>query len=320
MENLVVKMIPLSSIDLSSINRKVDINSNSFKEFVDNIRQMGVLTPVALRKRDDGMYQIIFGGHRITACKILTDEGSLNHNMVPARIFNIPTEDTGFMQIVENLRTNKCTDRQYAEQLVRIMSMPKFMGFSRAEIAEKLGLKKSVSWLNNVLSLNDLIKEAADLLDAGKIPLSNAYVLGQLDGELQIDWLDKAQSMNSPDFTREIYNYKALLRRQKKGEDVIHDPMRDAKRRSITDLKSKYASLESMIAGKTYPPDKEQYWTGYFQGILFAMSLDADTLAEKEAIKAKEKEEKDMLAKRRNELLAQARNQAKIEAENLIKK
>ena len=315
-----VKFVKLTDIN-AAINRKVNKDSDSFREFVDNVHAMGILSPIMLVKDPAGPepWKVAFGGHRLTACRMLNEAGKTqlsdpnnDFSTIPAILSDMAPGELGFVQIVENLRTNKCSATEYANQLLRLMAQPEFNHLSRSEFMAKLGITASPAWLNNVLSLNDLLPEAIELVDAGKISISKAYDLALLDHNEQIDFLERAQTLNAADFKALVVNRRIELKKAAKGiKDDVPDPFADIKVRSKKELKERYVSLESRYNNQNTPDSEKTILLNRMEGLAFAMSIDAETRAIKDAEKAQEKAERDLLKKKRAEILAKMKEAAK---------
>lgn len=322
-----VKMIKLSDIN-PAINRKVNADSQDFRDFVDNVHQMGVLSPIMLVKNPAGPepWKIAFGGHRFTATKMLNSAGKTcvtdptnDFSAIPAILSDLDPNSLGFVQIVENLRTNKCSPTEYANQLLRLMAMPEHAHLTRAEFAEKLGLKQSPSWLNNVLSLNNLLPAATDLVDAGKIAISAAYDLALLPHEEQVDFLERAQTLKAGDFKALVLARRNELKKIKKGiTDEVHDPFADAKLRTKKELKDRFVSFEAKLNQPGLSEQAKQDLINRMEGIAWALSLDPETRAAKEAEKKAEQQARDEIRKQRAAILARMRKEANDEATKVV--
>ena len=68
------------------------------EQMVESIREMGILTPVLLRPRQDGRYQTLAGHNRIEAAK------RLGFSTVPAIIWECSDDDAAIAVVDTNLR------------------------------------------------------------------------------------------------------------------------------------------------------------------------------------------------------------------------
>ena len=95
-ENIVIspdKLIPFQSHPFS-----IDTESSDFKDLLESIQEYGILSPVYVRKRDDGDYEILSGHRRTEAAKMLGID-------VPVSVYDVDD----FMASIIMTHTNTTT-------------------------------------------------------------------------------------------------------------------------------------------------------------------------------------------------------------------
>ena len=163
-----------------------------FIELVDSIRNVGVLNPIVVREAStqDGkiIYGLIEGLQRYSA--------SLDAGMkdIPAHVITADDAKVLELQIIGNIHKIETKPAQYSEQLRRILSANPMM--TQAELAAKLS--RSTTWLAGRLYLTELNKSIQELLDGGKINLTNASAMAKLPAEEQDFYIERAMT-ESPD-------------------------------------------------------------------------------------------------------------------------
>ena len=84
----------------------IDFEDNPFKvifddkmnDLIESIKENGVLTPVIVRRIDDGNYEILSGQRRVAACRLL------NIDLIPAIVKDISYDDAAILLVDSNLQ------------------------------------------------------------------------------------------------------------------------------------------------------------------------------------------------------------------------
>lgn len=91
-----IRTIALDRVRTAHRLRPVDADWASL--LADRIREEGLLQPIAVRAADaEGNHQLIFGGHRVAACRMLGWES------IPAKVLEVSDLQAQLMEIEENL-------------------------------------------------------------------------------------------------------------------------------------------------------------------------------------------------------------------------
>ena len=95
--------LALETIRVSHFNARKDLDAGSedtgIADLASSIRQLGVLSPVVVRKAADGFYDLVAGRRRLLACR------ELGLPSIPAAIRDDLTEaDSTVVSLVENVR------------------------------------------------------------------------------------------------------------------------------------------------------------------------------------------------------------------------
>jgi ParB family chromosome partitioning protein len=213
-----LKTVPLSQIrENPNALREVNKQTEEYEGLVDSIRTRGVLQPVLLRecvdeKTQEPFYGLVDGLHRFTASK---DAGK---DDIPANIVNMDDAALLEAQIITNIHKIETKPAEYSKQLKRIMAMTPTM--TALDLASRLG--RSLSWINDRLSLGKLAESIQKLVDDGTINLSNAYALSKLDDTDQPNFLDRAMTMPPTEFIPTVnVRVKEVLQARRQGRDPV---------------------------------------------------------------------------------------------------
>lgn len=212
-----LKFIPLKNIRENPVAlRQVNKTSQEYKEIVDSMRVEGVTTPISVRPMTDPdtgetYYSLIDGLHRKTCAA----EAGLTE--IPAYIRSASDQQVLYLQIISNLQKVETPKAAYAKQLLQILSHDNTL--TVATLAAKLG--KSITWLNDMLSLTKLDKGIQTLVDEGTITASNAFVLAKLPVEEQPNFVERAQTLTPPAFADVVQKRKTEINKaRRRGEEV----------------------------------------------------------------------------------------------------
>lgn len=306
--------------------RRVNKSSQDYLNLVNSIRQYGVLQSITVIKdpKKIAKYVLSDGDHRLTAVRDILDQATKDGDnrlisefeIIPAQIIEVDEEQLNWTQIQANIHRKATSPMDLAKAIKRLLLHPDNQHLSHAELLAKLNFKQSPSWLNTQLSLNNLVPEAQDMLEGGQMKVSFAYSLATLPIEEQIHWLDRVNTLPVDEFMKQVEIRKQELNAEKKGltEDQI-DPLKRAKGRKIKELKAAFAEIEQKVQNN--PTD---YNKGKYDGIAFAISMDADTLKAKDMEKAKRDADREAFNKRRKELMEESRQRMIAEATEQAKR
>lgn len=296
-----LKNIPLASIRenpvaLRSVNKQ-DVN---YQELVESIRAKGVLNAILVREVRDSangeiFYGLVDGLQRYSASQ---DAGRAD---IPAQVVSLTDAEVLEAQVITNVHRIETKPVEYSRQLIRILSGNPTM--TLADLAVKLA--KSPAWVNDRLSLNKLDKSIAELVDEGKINLSNAYALAKLPEDEQKSFVDRAMTMQPQEFVptvnarvKEIRDAKRQGRDPSKTEFVAVPHLQ--KLGAIKEEWENPTILPSLIAetGATDPEEIAKLtlaWVLHMDpmSVAAAKAEDEKRKAEVEAAKEKRKAERD---------------------------
>jgi ParB/RepB/Spo0J family partition protein len=200
-----LKKIPVSLIiENKAALRDVDRETEQYAELVDSVRSVGILNPILVREveTEEGLrYGLIDGLHRYNAAQ---DAGL---SEVPVHIKSKTDAESWEAQLIGNAHRIETKPVEYSKHIQRILSQNPMLTLT--EMAKKLS--KSTKWVADRLSLLKLSEGVAQLVDEGKINLSNAFALSRLPEEEQGNWIDRAMTMTPPEFMPAVSNRKKEL-------------------------------------------------------------------------------------------------------------
>lgn len=280
--------IPLALIRTNPIAlRSVDKDSDKFKEMVQSVREVGVLSAISVRPnvdKESGLpyYEVIDGLHRFTASLEAGLRADTNEKIstIPAQVMSMTDSKVLEAQLIANIHKVETQPSEYRNQLLKILKANPLM--TEAELARTIG--KSPSWLSNMLDLADLKPEFMALVNGGQISLSNAFILAKLPPEEQSAWVDRAQNLPPAQFVPLASARKqALDKARREGKSNVAEtfvPIPHFQRlgdatselntmTTLSALVNKYAGGDPLKAAKV--------------ALQWAMNVDPDSLKTREA-------------------------------------
>lgn len=285
--------------------RGVDIQGEEFQKLLESIRLYGILDSVSVReiKDKDGKikYGLVNGLQRYTAAKLL----ELEH--IPANISNLKEADVLEAQIIANVCRVETKPAEYSAQLLRIL-----MGnptLTLRDLAAKVCQSKE--WLEQRLSLVKLDKNIQELVDEGKIKLTNAYALAKLPPEEQINFVDRAMTDAPVEFvaaaTERAKDIAKARRQGKSPEEAGFKPVMSL--RTLSTLKEPLA--DTKIATKVCEQEgAKNVVDGFIAALKWAFKVDSAAVAEQKA----RYEEREAKKKAESEKRAKEREAKKLES------
>ena len=135
-----VTEIPLSHVKLSQFSLRC-INEEVVSDLSKSIQTNGLLQPILVRPRGVS-YEVVFGNHRLEACKLL------GLKSIAAVVEELPDDDCFLVQVVENLQRNvEINPLIEAKGYISLIDH----GWTINKIAERIG--KSDSYVSDRVGL-----------------------------------------------------------------------------------------------------------------------------------------------------------------------
>ena len=168
------------------------------QQLVDSIKERGVLTPITLREKDDGRYELVSGHRRKKACELA------GLTTVRADIRNMTRDEAIIYMVESNFQRSQILPSEKAfsykmryEALKRqagtrtdLTGDPVGPRLKTAEIVAQ-DAKESATQIKRYIRLTELIPEILKMVDEGKIAFRPAVEISYLT-ELEQKWLHEA--------------------------------------------------------------------------------------------------------------------------------
>ena len=161
--------ITLINIDLlvpSPFQPRRVFNEAALLDLVHSIREKGVLQPLLVRKRPDGIYEIIAGERRLRASK------QAGLTQVPVIIKDFDDKAALEVALIENLQREDLNPLEEAEAYRRLLTE---FQYTQDELSKVVG--KSRSHVANMMRLLDLPDDIKQLIENKELTIGHARAL-----------------------------------------------------------------------------------------------------------------------------------------------
>jgi ParB family chromosome partitioning protein len=171
----------ISEVDLSLIfanpnQPRTHFDEDSLTELATSIRELGVISPITLRKNDDGTYLIIAGERRFRASKLV------GLTRIPAYVKTAADEQVMEMALIENIQREDLNAIEIALTFYRLMEEYQL---TQERLSERVGKKRAT--IANYLRLLRLPAEIQMGIKDKKIDMGHARaILGLNDPAAQL--------------------------------------------------------------------------------------------------------------------------------------
>lgn len=260
--------IPLSEIDdFPDHPFKVKLDED-MDQLVQSIQDRGIITPVTLRQKEDGRYEIVSGHRRKKACELA------GFQTVKAEIRDLTRDEAILLMVESNLQRSTILPSEKAfsykmrlDALSRqgkrtdLTSCPlgtKSAGHrSDAELAS--ATNDSVRQIHRYIRLTNLVPGLLDLVDEGKIALRPAVELSYLTQQEQHDLLETIGYEDATPSLAQAIKMREFSKNGRLNADVILSIMCEKKPNQAEKISFQTERLKPYLPQNITPRQTEDY-------------------------------------------------------------
>ena len=192
--------IPLSEIDEFPDHPFKVKDDEDMLQLVESVRERGIITPITLRRKEDGRYEIVSGRRRKRACEIAGLE------TISAEIKELSRDEAIILMVESNLQRSVILPSEKAFSYKMRLEAMKRQGqrtdLTSRPVGDKLDERRSGEILGETVGeserqvqryirLTELVPELLQLVDDGKIALRPAVELSYLNDIEQQDLVEE---------------------------------------------------------------------------------------------------------------------------------
>lgn len=254
--------IPLSEIDdfpNHPFKVKMDEDMN---QLVQSVKERGVITPITLRQKEDGRYEIVSGHRRRKACELA------GLDSVPAEIKELSRDEAIILMVESNLQRSIILPSEKAfsykmrleamkrqGQRTDLTSGPVVQKFSRDALGDKA--EESGRQISRYIRLTELIPELLDMVDENKIAFRPAVELSYLTETEQHNLLNSISYNDATPSLPQAIRLKEFSKAGKLSAEVIETILGEEKPNQKEKISFKAERLRPYIPS-TVPLEKTE--------------------------------------------------------------
>ena len=229
-------------------------------QLVESIKERGIITPVTLRPKEDGRYEMVSGHRRKKACEIA------GMTTIKADVRDMSRDDAIILMVESNLQRSVILPSEKAfsykmrlEAMNRqgkrtdLTSNPvggKLKGIETAEIiGDEAG--ESANQVRRYIRLNELTDELLEFVDEGKIGMRPAVELSYLQEDEMRDLVDFIDDEEVFPSHAQTIRMKALSKEGKLDTDAIREIMLEEKPNQKARIKIPMEKIEKYFPSGT---------------------------------------------------------------------
>ena len=256
-----VETIDISLIDDFKEHPFKVIENDELKSLEESIQNSGVLSPVSVRPKDDGRYEMISGHRRKFACNKLGIE------TIPCLVKNLTDDEATIFMVDSNLQREKLLPSEKAFAYKMKYEALKHQGTSLPQdttlrpVGTKLRsdsilaeeVNESARQIQRYIRLTNLVPELLEMVDNAECGLSPsiafrpAVELSYLMEDEQRDLVDFIDDEESTPSLAQAIKMKKLSQDGNLDIDTIHEIMEEQKANQITKFKIPEEKLMKVI-------------------------------------------------------------------------
>ena len=168
LERVVVKPIPLVQISPNPDQPRKTFSQKELEDLSNSIKEKGVLVPIVIRpvQNKPYLYEIVAGERRYRAAKMA------GLSEIPALVKTLDDKNTMEIALIENVQRENLNPIEEAEGYKDLME--KF-DYSIDDVSKLIG--KSVSYIRNLMRINDLPESVKEMVRNGELSASHARTI-----------------------------------------------------------------------------------------------------------------------------------------------
>lgn len=196
-----IRDIPLTEIDDFPDHPFKVRDDEDMAQFVESVKERGVITPATVRQKEDGRYEIISGHRRKRACELAGFE------TLRCEVVDLDRDEAIILMVESNYQRSQIlpSEKAFAYKM-RLEAMNRKAGrpskenltpvesdYEKLRTNEKFAneVGESREQIRRYIRLTNLVPELLEFVDEGRIKMRPAVELSYLDEDCQRDVVDE---------------------------------------------------------------------------------------------------------------------------------
>ena len=261
-----IEYIPIQNIDKFPNHPFKVVDDEDMERLIESIRENGMQSPIVVRPKEDGRYEVISGHRRLYACKRLGIES------IEACIREMTRDEAIIALVDSNIQREhilpsekafaykmkmEALNRQGKRTDLTLLPMAtKLQTDSAAEIAKEANEGRNQVF--RYIRLTELIPEILELVDSERIAFRPAVEISYLTEEQQRDLLETFETDETTPSLAQAIRLKKLSQDGKLDTDTIFSIMSEEKPNQIETVKFKKDEIKRFFPERTSPDVMKQ--------------------------------------------------------------
>lgn len=201
------------------------------RELMDSIGESGIITPILVRPKENGLYEVISGHRRWEACK------ELGVQQIPAKVLYLDDDEATVLMVNSNIQREHVLPNEKAFAYRMRYDALAHQGITSRQVGAKLrtseqlaqDVSESARQIQRYIRLTQLIPPILQMVDEGRIAFNPAVEISYMTEEHQ-RWLK--EEMDLCDATPSLVQSRTLKEMSRNGtltEDYLHTLLTEEK-------------------------------------------------------------------------------------------
>jgi len=260
-----IREIPLSEIDdFPDHPFKVKLDAD-MDELVQSVKERGIITPITLRQKEDGRYEIVSGHRRRKACELA------GLDAVKAEVKELSRDEAIILMVESNLQRTVILPSEKAFSYKMRLEAMKRQGartdltsrplVGKLESSDIMGqsMGESGRQIQRYIRLTELISPLLDLVDEGRIAFRPAVELSYLQKAEQESLLESITYEDATPSLAQAIKMKAFSKEGRLNGDVILSILSEEKPNQKEKFTFRAERLRKFIPASIPPEKTEDY-------------------------------------------------------------
>ncbi len=270
-ENRLAKIydIPLSEIDEFPDHPYQVRMDEDMTQLVESVKERGIITPVILRKKEDGRYEMVSGHRRMKACELAGLE------TIKADVQDLTRDEAIVLMVESNLQRSTILPSEKAKAYkMRLEAMKRLPGRPRKENGVPVGHDSiqgksreilasespdSNTQIQRYIRLTELVPGLVNMVDEGRIAMRPAVELSYLSEQEQEDLLESISYQDATPSLAQAIKMRQFSKEGKLTEEVIESIMCEEKPNQREKISFRADRLRQFIPASVTPRETEDY-------------------------------------------------------------
>lgn len=201
------------------------------RELMDSIGESGIITPILVRPKENGLYEVISGHRRWEACK------ELGVQQIPAKVLYLDDDEATVLMVNSNIQREHVLPSEKAFAYKMRYDALAHQGITSRQVGAKLrtseqlaqDVSESARQIQRYIRLTQLIPSILQMVDEGRIAFNPAVEISYMTEEHQ-RWLK--EEMDLCDATPSLVQSRTLKEMSRNGtltEDYLNTLLTEEK-------------------------------------------------------------------------------------------